>query len=89
MKLKYLDLSYLSYDITFNEVQGYNDLFDVSDKGVPEGLSRIKIYGWEWLKEMTQLQEFTFKHVEPYAFTDIERKELQAALPNCKLVLED
>ena len=88
-KLHYLDLSYLSYDIEFDEVEGYKNLFDVSDKGVPEGLSRIKIYGWEWLKEMTQLKEFTFKHIEPYAFTVVEREELQAALPNCKLVLED
>lgn len=88
-KLHYLDLSYLSYDIEFDQVAGYNNLFDVSDKGVPEGLSRIKIYGWEWLKEMTQLKEFTFKHIEPYAFTAVEREELQAALPNCKLVLED
>lgn len=85
-RLKYLDLSYLSYDIQFDTIEGYTSLFDLSDKGVPDGISRIQIYGWEWLKEMTWLEEFTFKHIEPYAFTDIERQELETALPNCSFV---
>lgn len=86
--LKYLDLSYPSYDIEFNTVEGYTSLFDLSDKGAPDGISRIQIYGWEWLKEMTWLEEFTFKHIEPYSFTNKEKKELERALPNCNFIFE-
>lgn len=86
--LVYLDLSYFSYDLVLNQVEGYERLFDLDDKGVPEGLSRIDIYGWGWLKEMTQLEKFVFKHIEPYAFTELERRELEEALPHCSFELE-
>ncbi|WP_052599156.1 leucine-rich repeat domain-containing protein [Aureispira sp. CCB-QB1] len=87
-KLTYLDLSYLSYDAKFTTVEGYESLFDIDDKGIPDGVSRIQIYGWEWLKEMTWLKEFTFKHIKPYAFTNIERQELETALPDCTFIFE-
>lgn len=87
--LNYLDFSYLSYDTKFDTVEGYESLFDIDDKEMPIGISRIQIYGWEWLKEMTWLKEFTFKHVKPYAFTAIEKQELETALPNCVFVFED
>jgi len=85
--LKSLDLSYHSSDYPIS-YEGYDCLWDLYDKGVPDGVSRLKIYGWEWLKEMTWLEKLTFIHIEPYAFTELEIKELEEALPNCKLILE-
>lgn len=84
--LKYLDFSYLSYDYSL-PYEGYDALWDIDDKGIPEGISRIQLYGWDWLKEMIWLEEFTFKHIEPYAFTELEEQEFLEALPNCNLVL--
>lgn len=85
--LKILDFSYLSSDYPITHPD-YNSLWDLYDKGIPEGASRIELYGWEWLKEMTGLREFVFRHIEPYAFTEREREELEAALPNCSFTLK-
>lgn len=86
--LTYLDLSYCSYDLVLNQVEGYTSLTDLEEKGLPQGLSRIDIYGWGWLKEMTQLEKFVFKHIQPYAFTELERRELEQALPQCAFEFE-
>ena len=82
-----MDFSYLSSDYALQHPD-YDRLWDLYDKGVPEGWSRIQLYGWEWLKEMTGLQEFIFRHIEPYAFTEKERAELADAIPNCNLTLK-
>lgn len=86
--LKRLDFSYFANDYHM-ELEQYGIKGDLYSTGVPEGLSRLKLYGWEWLKEMTWLQEFTFVHIEPYAFTDLEKEELATALPNCTFIYED
>lgn len=86
--LKTLDFSYFANDYTM-ELEKYGIEGNLYDSGLPEGLSRLKLYGWEWLKEMTWLQRFTFVHIEPYAFTELEKKELASALPNCTFVYED
>lgn len=88
-KLKYLDFSYMSHKYSPINLEGCNQLWDLYDKGIPEGVSRIKIYGWEWLKEMTWLKQFTFVHIEPYAFTKLEIEELQEALPNCEIITKE
>lgn len=84
--LECLDFSYLSSNYP---IRGGRCLWDLYDKGVPEGKSRIELYGWEWLKNMTWLKQFTFRHIAPYAFTELEKAELEAALPNCELVLKE
>ncbi|MGH1334913.1 MAG: leucine-rich repeat domain-containing protein [Aureispira sp.] len=83
-----LDLSYTASDYPIH-LEGYSEKWDLYNQGVPEGISRLKIYGWEWLKEMTWLKQFTYIDIEPYAFTKLEEKELQEALPNCSFVFEE
>lgn len=85
--LKILDFSYLSSDYPIDHPD-YDRLWRLYDKGMPEGVSRIQLYGWEWLKEMKGLDQFVFRHIEPYAFTEKEEEELRAALPNCQFVLK-
>lgn len=87
--LQYLDLSYLSQDYEPILWDGYRRLWDLYDKGVPEGVSRIQLYGLEWLKEMTWLKTFRFVQIEPYAFTELEKEELAEALPNCEFIFEE
>lgn len=87
--LQHLDLSYLSQDFYPILWDGYDRLWDLYDKGVPEGVSRIQLYGLEWLKEMTWLKTFSFVQVEPYAFTKLEKEELAEALPNCEFIFEE
>ena len=81
-KLEYLDLSNLSRSYPLIH-QGKRV------KHMPRGASRIQVYGLEWLKEMTSLQEFRFVQYEKHRrFTDSDKQELAQALPNCKFVYE-
>lgn len=85
--LKTLDLSYFASDYLL-ELEGYTTKWDLYDKGVPEGISRLEIYGWKWLLNMPWLEQFTYVDIEPYAFTELEKEELEAALPNCTFVFK-
>ena len=87
-QLKTLDLSHLALDYKIH-LDGCEVLSDLKQKGVPAGMSRLEIYGWEWLKTMTQLKELMFVHEAPYAFTDLEKEELAEALPHCAFVYEE
>ncbi len=80
-QLEYLDLSHFSldYPLTY-QGQSYKD--------PPDRISRLQLYGWEWLQEMTWLKEFHFVHIEPYAFTELEKEALAEALPQCKFTYQ-
>lgn len=82
-----LNLSYTALDLPIH-YEGYSTKADLQEQGVPEGVSRLKLYGWEWLKEMSWLKNFIYIDEPPYAFTDVEKEELQAALPNCTFTFE-
>lgn len=83
-----LNLSYTTLDLPLH-YEGYSIKADLQEQGVPEGVSRVQLYGWEWLKEMTWLKHFIYIDEPPYAFTDLEKEELQAALPQCTFVFEE
>jgi hypothetical protein len=92
-KLKSLDLSYFDNDLACH-LEGYSTIEELYDpleekSYIPKNKSRIEVYGWQWLKEMTWLQEFTFVHIEPYAFTDLEKEELTLALPHCHFIFQE
>ncbi len=82
--LRYLDLSYLSPDFPLHHPT-YKTLGEL-----PEDWSgsRLDLFGWNWLLEMTDLEEFIYKHKAPYKFTSVEIALLQKALPNCTFSLE-
>jgi hypothetical protein len=77
--LRYLDLSYLSPDFLLAK-GAWRRLEELPDEAAH---SRLALFGWEWLLEMTGLEEFIYKHVAPYKFTSEDIATLQKALPNC------
>lgn len=85
-QLKSLNLSDLSLSYTLTNGQKLHRF--QGDRDLPKGQSRIQLYGWEWIKELHQLEEFIFMHEAPYHFTHLEYQELQTALPNCHFMLE-
>jgi len=86
--LKTLDLSYFAHGYPM-ELEKYGIKGDLYNEGVPAGVSRLDLYGWTWLKKMTWLQQLTFVHIEPYAFTDLEKEELTLALPHCHFIFQE
>ena len=82
-----LELNHLAPSYPIDHPQ-YDCLKDLYESGLLEGASRIQLYGWEWLKEMPQLIQFTFNHLAPCAFTQKEKAILKKALPNCRFILK-
>lgn len=70
-------------------MEDFNTAEELQEKAIPTNTSRLDLYGWQWLKEMTWLKQFKFHHIEPFAFSVVEIAELQQALPHCKLDIEE
>jgi len=84
-KLEYLKLSISSDYPVIHKGKTWN--FDKRGNKPPRGVSRIQLYGFEWLKQMPWLQEFHFEvYDKAWKFTNLEKEELAQALPNCKLI---
>lgn len=83
-RLKYLDLSYLSPNFLLADAPCKHL------RELPEDCptSRLTLFGWEWLLEMTGLEQFIYKHEAPYRFTAADKVLLRATLPACTFSFE-
>lgn len=83
-QLHYLDLSYFSDDHPIHSKEG-NTTGDLTKDDLPFEHSRLDLLDWNWLLEMTWLEEFVCKQAPPWAFTETEKTTLRQALPQCTL----
>ncbi len=64
-QLKSLNLSHLS--LSYPLATASQDPLGTfrGTQTLPEGQSRIQLYGWDWMKQLQQLEEFIFIHDDP------------------------